>query len=84
MASSNPNGFRATLKKELKMMLNQFTNKGFVDLPKILAVLPISKSSWWQGVKDGRYPKSIKHGGRTFWRVADIQALIKSIENEAE
>lgn len=65
------------------MMFSQFPNTGFVDLTKILAIFPISKSSWWQGVKDGRYPKSIKHGGRTFWKAQDIHDLIESIEREA-
>ena len=53
---------------------------GFVRLPGILAPngpIPISKSSWWQGIKDGRYPKPVKLGPRiTAWRVEDIRALI--------
>ncbi len=53
---------------------------GLVRLPRILAPhgpIPVSKSSWWQGVKDGRYPKPVKLGPRiTAWRVEDIRALI--------
>jgi prophage regulatory protein len=53
---------------------------GYVRLADILAPagpLPISKSTWWAGVKDGRYPKSVKLGPRiTAWRVEDIRALI--------
>jgi predicted DNA-binding transcriptional regulator AlpA len=53
---------------------------GFVRLPSILAPngpIPVSKSSWWQGIKDGRYPKPVKLGPRiTAWRVEDIRALI--------
>jgi predicted DNA-binding transcriptional regulator AlpA len=53
---------------------------GYVRLGDILAPagpLPISKSSWWAGVRDGRYPKAIKLGPRiTAWRVDDIRALI--------
>ena len=30
--------------------------------PPIEAIIPISKSSWWEGVKTGRYPKAIKLG----------------------
>ncbi len=62
-------------------MLNHFPSTGFLDIPKILGVIPISKSSWWAGVKSGKYPKPIKHGGRTFWKAQDIHALIESIEN---
>lgn len=47
--------------------------------PPIPAIIPVSASSWWAGVKSGRYPKPIKLGPRTTaWRVADIRALIES------
>ena len=46
--------------------------------PPIPAIIPVSKSSWWAGVKDGRYPKSVKLSARTTaWRVEDIRALIE-------
>jgi predicted DNA-binding transcriptional regulator AlpA len=50
---------------------------GFVRLPDILRVFPISRSSWYAGVKEGRYPPSVKLGPKmTAWRVTDIRALI--------
>jgi predicted DNA-binding transcriptional regulator AlpA len=53
---------------------------GFVRLPAVLQVFPVSRSSWWQGVKDGRYPKAIKLGPHTTaWRVEDIRSLIENI-----
>ncbi len=55
---------------------------GFVRLPQVLAVFPVSKSKWWAGCKTGKYPKSIKHGGSTFWKAEDIRALIESIAKE--
>jgi prophage regulatory protein len=46
--------------------------------PPIPAVIPISKSSWWLGVKEGRFPTPVKLGPRTTaWRVEDIRALIE-------
>jgi predicted DNA-binding transcriptional regulator AlpA len=46
--------------------------------PPIPALFPIGKSSWWQGVKSGRFPKPVKLGPRTTaWRVEDIRALIQ-------
>ena len=30
--------------------------------PPIPAIIPISKSSWWEGCKTGRYPKPVKLG----------------------
>ena len=41
--------------------------------------LPISKSAWWQGVADGKYPQPIKLGPKTTcWRESDILALINN------
>ena len=52
---------------------------GFVRLPEVLKVFPVSKSTWWAGVKDGRYPKPVKLGPKmTAWRVEDIKELIAS------
>jgi prophage regulatory protein len=40
--------------------------------------LPVSKSTWWQGVKDGRFPRPVKLGAKTTaWRVEDIRDLIE-------
>ncbi len=53
---------------------------GFVRLPGILAPhgpIPVSKSTWWKGVAEGRYPQPVKLGPRiTAWRVEDIHTLI--------
>ena len=58
----------------------QLPPTGFVRLPAILAPhgpIPVSKSTWWAGVKDGRYPQPVKLGPRiTAWRVEDIRSLI--------
>lgn len=47
--------------------------------PPIPALIPISKSSWWAGVKSGRFPQPTKVLGPriTAWRVEDIRALIE-------
>lgn len=45
--------------------------------PAIPALIPASKSTWWAGVKTGRYPKPVKIGERiAAWRVEDIRTLI--------
>ena len=60
----------------------QIPNTGFLRLPSILAPrgpIPVSKSTWWAGVKSGRYPQPVKLGPRiTAWRVEDIRALIEA------
>ena len=43
--------------------------------------LTISKSAWWQGVAEGKYPQPIKLGPKTTcWRESDILALINKFE----
>ncbi len=65
-------------------MTNQFEfpRTGFVRLSSILSPkgpLPVSKSTWWLGVKQGRYPQPMKLGPRvTVWRAEDIWFLIES------
>ena len=56
---------------------------GFVRVPAILKIFPIGKSTWWQGVKDGKYPQPVKLSERTTaWRVGDIKALIESYNDQ--
>jgi prophage regulatory protein len=54
---------------------------GLVRLKCILAPhgpIPVSKSTWWAGVRSGRFPQPIKLGPRTTtWRVEDIRALVE-------
>jgi prophage regulatory protein len=60
---------------------------GFLRLPQILgdqkaippqpAIIPVSRSAWWAGVRDGRFPKPIKLSQRTTaWRAEDIRQLV--------
>lgn len=45
--------------------------------PPIPPLIPVSKSTWWDGVRTGRYPQAVKLGPRiTAWRVKDILQLI--------
>ncbi|MCZ2096760.1 MAG: AlpA family phage regulatory protein [Anaerolineae bacterium] len=51
--------------------------------PSIPALIPTSKSTWWAGVRSGRFPKPVKIGERiTAWRVEDIRALIEQQRGE--
>lgn len=58
--------------------------KGFLRLSQIIPdLVPIGKSTWWAGIKSGKYPKGIKLAPRTtVWRVEDIQALIDNTKEE--
>lgn len=60
---------------------NTLPDTGFVRLASILAPhgpIPVSKSTWWAGIKAGRFPRPVKLGPRiTAWRVEDIRELIE-------
>lgn len=59
-------------------MTTEFPKTGFVRMKQIIApdgLIPISKSTWWLGIKDGRFPKGIKLGGVAVWRAEDIRAM---------
>ena len=65
---------------------------GYLRLPQIIgdpknnipAIIPVSRSTWWQGCKTGLYPKPIKLSPRvTVWSVDSIRAFIEK-SNEAE
>jgi hypothetical protein len=71
------------------MAITSLPQTGFVRLsqivgnpkanPPIPAVIPIGRSTWWEGVKSGRFPAPLKLSrGVTVWRVEDIRALITS------
>ena len=74
--------------------IQQLPQSGFVRLPQIIgdrhatppipALIPVSKSTWWAGVKAGRFPAPIRTLGRriTAWKVEDIRALINDLSIE--
>ena len=68
--------------------MHSLPETGFLRLPQIIGdpqaeppvppIIPVKKSCWWDGVRTGRFPKPVKLGRCTMWRVEDIKALIAS------
>ena len=69
------------------MQVSQLPETGFLRLKQIIGdpkaeppippIFPVGKSSWWDGVRSGRYPAPVKLGPRmTAWRVESIRDLI--------
>ena len=59
-------------------------NEGYMRLPAILSVFPVSRSTWWAGISAGRFPKGFKLGPRiTAWKVEDIRRLIETLSASA-
>lgn len=72
--------------------MHQLPETGYLRLPQIVgkpatkttaaipALIPVSRSTWWAGVRTGRFPKPIKLSERcTAWKVEDILALIEQV-----
>ncbi len=63
----------------------QAVQLGFLRLAQIIGnakrgippLIPVCASTWWAGVRSGRYPQPVKIGRRaTAWRAEDIAKLI--------
>ncbi|HAS22767.1 MAG TPA: AlpA family phage regulatory protein [Idiomarina loihiensis] len=64
---------------------NAFPSISFYRLPQVLEIIPVGKSTWWAGVKSGRFPKPVKLGPRTTaWKATDIAALAQSFSYHNE
>lgn len=52
---------------------------GLLRLWQVLEILPVSKSTFYQRIREGDFPAPIKNGGCSFWRISDIATLIRRI-----
>ena len=71
-------------------MQSKPTATRYLRLPQILGdpkavpptppIIPVSKSTWWAGVRSGRYPKPTRALGVriTAWAAEDIYEFVKS------
>jgi predicted DNA-binding transcriptional regulator AlpA len=56
---------------------------GFLRLPEVLHFYPVSKSTWWAGIRQGKFPKPVRIGERAVaWRAEHIRALIEAAGSE--
>jgi predicted DNA-binding transcriptional regulator AlpA len=71
--------------------IQQLPETGYLRLPQIIGdknasppipgLISVAKSTWWNGVRSGRYPAPVRTLGKriTAWRVEDIRELISSM-----
>ena len=65
--------------------MDNLDNAALLRLPQVLNLIPVSRSAWWAGCKNGRYPKPVKLGPRTTaWRAEDIKALLRNLSESVE
>ena len=67
------------------MTMRQLPSDGFLRLnaiigdprhPHIMPVIPVSRTTWYEGIKDGSFPPPVHIRGIPMWRVSDIRRLI--------
>lgn len=52
-------------------------------LPQVLAVVPVSRASWYAGIKAGRYPRPVPLGPRSVaWRARDVMLILENGTHE--
>ena len=72
------------MKKTVETAL-ELPQTGFVRLPTILALYPVSKSTWLSGIKSGRFPVGVKLSENTrAWSVDCIRKLIEDVSENGE
>ena len=70
----------------MNKQIDSTPKRGFLRLPQIIgnpeakppipAIIPVSRSNWWAGVREGRFPKPVKLSMRTSaWLQSDIDDL---------
>ena len=58
--------------------LSNLPNDALIRLPDVLRIYPVSRALWWQGIKDGVYPKPVHLSERCrAWRLGDVLALTR-------
>ncbi|WP_259675089.1 helix-turn-helix transcriptional regulator [Burkholderia pseudomallei] len=57
--------------------LMQIEHDSLLRLPEVLALIPVSRATWYAGVKHGRFPQPVSLGPRCVaWKASEIQSLI--------
>jgi len=66
------------------MAENDVAFSGLMRLKQVLTVVPVSRSTWFSGVRSGRFPKPVRLSPRCVaWRGRDIAQLIEGSEGHS-
>ena len=63
--------------KNLEKKETKQATERLLRLNQVLARVPISRATWYAGIKDGRFPPPVKLGARiSAWREGDVLVLL--------
>lgn len=64
------------IKKKYARLSSKLPEDGLLRFKEFEPFLPVRKSAWWAGVKEGIYPQPVRFGRTVAWRAQDIRRLI--------
>jgi predicted DNA-binding transcriptional regulator AlpA len=54
-----------------------------MTLAHVLQAFPVSESTWWAGIRLGKYPRPVRLSPRRVaWKSSDIRSLIDQLSEE--
>jgi len=66
-----------------KMTIVSLDHPGFQRLARVLEIIPVSRATWYEGIKEGRYPPGIPIGKRSVaWSNASLKKLIEDLTSQ--
>lgn len=55
---------------------------GYLRLPQVLEIIPVSRSTWYRGIKSGIYPEPHRISTRSSaWRIHEIQDCLDRLND---
>lgn len=61
-------------KSKLQTVIRTVEIRPLLALWQVLGIVPISKTTWYEGIRNGRYPRPVQISARRVgWRLADIE-----------
>lgn len=61
------------------MKFDELSNEAIVRLPTVQSLFGVSAPTIWRWSKVGLFPKPVKFGGVTGWRVADLRPILHGL-----
>lgn len=71
------------IERKKKMDNSKQHNEQYYKLCQVLQIFPVSKSTWYRGIKTGLYPQPVKLNVRSVaWKASEIFALADNLQGK--
>lgn len=75
---TNRNTRGAAAPQGMRPVPAELPRDALLTIDEVLLFVPVSRASWYRGVRRGEYPKPKAYGRRSLWNSRDIARLIHS------